>query len=362
MASAWTPHLEPPFAVVDLDAFDANAADLLRRAGGTPIRLASKSVRCRALIERALAAGLAGHPRLHAARGAVAGRPRPRRPRGRLPDRRPRGLARARRRAVRARDADGRLRRAPRPRGAACAAAAARSGSPSTSTRAGGRSAAASASAPGARRYGRPSRQLRSRMRSWPGRSSPGRADELRGPHRRRRRPAARPAADGRCAPCDAACVVSDLAERARPWWRRPGGRPARFVNGGGTGSVERTAAEPAVTEVARARASRPDAVRRLRGLPPAARRALRPAGRAPPRRPASRRCSAAATRPRAPRAPTASPPRTCRPGLRLDGQEGAGEVQTPLRGPGARVRSATACGCATPRRGSCASASTGCT
>ena len=55
-----TAHLEAPFAVVDLDAFDRNAADLLRRAGDTPIRLASKSVRCRALIERALRAGLQG--------------------------------------------------------------------------------------------------------------------------------------------------------------------------------------------------------------------------------------------------------------------------------------------------------------
>ena len=55
-----TAALEPPFAVVDLDAFDRNAADLLRRAAGTPVRLASKSVRCRALIERALAAGLEG--------------------------------------------------------------------------------------------------------------------------------------------------------------------------------------------------------------------------------------------------------------------------------------------------------------
>jgi D-serine deaminase-like pyridoxal phosphate-dependent protein len=55
-----TSALDAPFAVVDLDAFDRNAADLLRRAGGTPIRLASKSVRCRALIERALGAGLQG--------------------------------------------------------------------------------------------------------------------------------------------------------------------------------------------------------------------------------------------------------------------------------------------------------------
>jgi D-serine deaminase-like pyridoxal phosphate-dependent protein len=55
-----TSHLDAPFAVIDLNAFDRNAADLLRRAGGTPIRLASKSVRARALIERALAAGMQG--------------------------------------------------------------------------------------------------------------------------------------------------------------------------------------------------------------------------------------------------------------------------------------------------------------
>jgi D-serine deaminase-like pyridoxal phosphate-dependent protein len=44
-----------PIAVVDLDIFDANAADLVRRAGGKPIRVASKSLRVPALIERALA-------------------------------------------------------------------------------------------------------------------------------------------------------------------------------------------------------------------------------------------------------------------------------------------------------------------
>jgi D-serine deaminase-like pyridoxal phosphate-dependent protein len=49
-----TARLEPPFAVVDLDAFDVNAGDLMRRAGAKPIRLASKSVRSRVLIDRAL--------------------------------------------------------------------------------------------------------------------------------------------------------------------------------------------------------------------------------------------------------------------------------------------------------------------
>ena len=47
--------VEPPFAVVDLDAFRANAADLARRAGGKPIRVASKSVRCVRLQREALA-------------------------------------------------------------------------------------------------------------------------------------------------------------------------------------------------------------------------------------------------------------------------------------------------------------------
>ena len=50
-----TAHLDPPFAVLDVAAFDANARDLLRRAGGLPIRVASKSLRCRYLIERVLA-------------------------------------------------------------------------------------------------------------------------------------------------------------------------------------------------------------------------------------------------------------------------------------------------------------------
>src|SRR5215207_4131839 len=49
-----TADLEPPYAVVDLAAYRRNADDLVRRAGGTPIRVASKSVRCRALIRAAL--------------------------------------------------------------------------------------------------------------------------------------------------------------------------------------------------------------------------------------------------------------------------------------------------------------------
>lgn len=46
--------LPTPVFVVDVDAFDANAADLVRRAAGKPIRVASKSLRVPALIRRAL--------------------------------------------------------------------------------------------------------------------------------------------------------------------------------------------------------------------------------------------------------------------------------------------------------------------
>lgn len=52
--AAATTALTTPFAAVDLDAFDANVADMVRRAHGLPIRLASKSLRCRTLMARAL--------------------------------------------------------------------------------------------------------------------------------------------------------------------------------------------------------------------------------------------------------------------------------------------------------------------
>jgi D-serine deaminase-like pyridoxal phosphate-dependent protein len=56
-----TASIDPPFAVLDLDALDANADDLVRRAAGTPVRVASKSVRSRAVLRRVLARpGFAG--------------------------------------------------------------------------------------------------------------------------------------------------------------------------------------------------------------------------------------------------------------------------------------------------------------
>jgi D-serine deaminase-like pyridoxal phosphate-dependent protein len=46
--------VEAPFAFVDLDAMWSNAEAMLARAGEKPIRVASKSLRCRALLEQVL--------------------------------------------------------------------------------------------------------------------------------------------------------------------------------------------------------------------------------------------------------------------------------------------------------------------
>lgn len=50
-----TAHLDPVFAVVDLEALSFNTFDLVRRAAGKPVRIATKSVRCRAVVDAVLA-------------------------------------------------------------------------------------------------------------------------------------------------------------------------------------------------------------------------------------------------------------------------------------------------------------------
>ena len=58
---AATAPLDPPFGVIDRAALAYNAADLVRRAGGVPIRVASKSIRVRGVLEAVLARpGFAG--------------------------------------------------------------------------------------------------------------------------------------------------------------------------------------------------------------------------------------------------------------------------------------------------------------
>jgi D-serine deaminase-like pyridoxal phosphate-dependent protein len=56
-----TAHLDPPLVALDLPAMRLNAADLVRRASGKPVRLASKSIRCRWVLDTVLALpGFAG--------------------------------------------------------------------------------------------------------------------------------------------------------------------------------------------------------------------------------------------------------------------------------------------------------------
>ena len=59
--TAATADLDPPLVALDLAAVRANAADLVRRAAGKPVRVASKSVRCRYVLSLALGTpGFAG--------------------------------------------------------------------------------------------------------------------------------------------------------------------------------------------------------------------------------------------------------------------------------------------------------------
>ncbi|GAA4829484.1 alanine racemase [Luteimicrobium xylanilyticum] len=53
--TAATVDLDPPYATLDLRALAHNAHDMLRRAGGMPIRVASKSVRVRPVLDAVLA-------------------------------------------------------------------------------------------------------------------------------------------------------------------------------------------------------------------------------------------------------------------------------------------------------------------
>ncbi len=53
--AAATDGLEPPYGVISVEALAANAFDMLDRAQGTPIRVASKSVRVRGVLDAVLA-------------------------------------------------------------------------------------------------------------------------------------------------------------------------------------------------------------------------------------------------------------------------------------------------------------------
>ncbi|MCU1576948.1 MAG: amino acid deaminase/aldolase, partial [Leifsonia sp.] len=53
--TAATQHLDAPFGVLQLDALRYNTHDMVRRAAGKPIRVASKSVRVRGVLDAVLA-------------------------------------------------------------------------------------------------------------------------------------------------------------------------------------------------------------------------------------------------------------------------------------------------------------------
>jgi D-serine deaminase-like pyridoxal phosphate-dependent protein len=127
--------------------------------------------------------------------------------------------------------------------------------------------------------------------------------------------------------------VVSAVLEELRV----AGAEPLRFVNGGGTGSLELTAAEPAVTEVAAGSGlygpTLFDAYRSFQPEP-AALFALPVVRKPSPGIATVLGGGYLASGP----ADTARLPVPCLPmGLSLDKQEGAGEVQTPLIGAAAR-------------------------
>ena len=334
-----TSALDAPFAVVDLDAFDRNAADLLRRAGGTPIRLASKSVRCRALIERALGAGLQGILAFtlpealwlagHGHEDVVVAYPTV--DRGALralaagPCERVTIMVDCREHLDLAVDA---VREAGGGRIRVCLDVDAGWWPLRGRLKIGARRSPVhtpeQAAALAGEALARPELRLDGLMSyeahiAGVGDRPPGKP--LTGAAiRAMQRASGRELAERRAAVVEAVSAVA----------------PLRFVNGGGTGSVERTAAEPAVTEVAAGSglygptlfdtysrfSPRPAA---LFALPvvrrPDVRTATALGGGYPASGPAG-----------ADRLPAPHLPR----GLYLDRREGAGEVQTPLRGPGA--------------------------
>jgi D-serine deaminase-like pyridoxal phosphate-dependent protein len=352
-----TAGLQAPFAVVDMDALWRNAGDMELRARGKPIRLASKSLRCRALQARVLSRpGFRGtlaftlpealwlaeqgvadivvaYPTADRAALAALAALREREPQTRL---------------VAMVDSVAQLE----PIDAALSAAGAAGASVEVCIDLdaglwllGGRVRIGAKRSPlhTPEQAAALARELLARerlrlvgMMAYESQIA-GVGDAPRGGRGARLRSVAIRALQRRSArelaPRRAAAVaaVEDVLEAA-------GEPPLRFVNGGGTGSLELTGAEPAITEIAAGSGLYGPALfdcYRAFAPEPAALFAL----------PVVRRPSAAAATvlgggyPASGPADAARLPRPFLPaGLRLDRQEGAGEVQTPLLGPAARA------------------------
>jgi D-serine deaminase-like pyridoxal phosphate-dependent protein len=320
---------EPPFALVDLDAMWANAEDMLRRAAGKPIRVASKSVRCRPLLERILARdGFRGLMTFTLAESlwlAEQGFSNlllayPTADRG--------ALARVEREPVLMVDSVEQLDLIPR--GRVCIEVDLSYALPGGRVKLGVKRSPVrtpeQAAAFAREIVERPGVELAGLM-GYEGHVA-GLGDEPPGKRlmgfalKRLQRASMKEIAERRAAVVDA---VQDVA-------------PLEFVNGGGTGSIERTAAEPAVTEVTAGSGFYAPTLfdhYSTFSLRPAAFFAL-PVVRRPSAKVATVLgggyiASGSAEKSRL---PTPALP----DGLKLDPMEGAGEVQTPLSGPGARL------------------------
>ncbi len=342
---AATAGLDPPLAVLDLDALDRNADDLVRRAAGRPVRVASKSVRSRAVLRRVLArpgfAGVLAYSLVEAL--WLAGGDDP------VSDDVVVGYPTADRSALRRLAADPALAArvtlmadSPEHLDLVDAVAAPATRPPlricldlDASLRAGG---------------GR----LHVGVRRSPVHDPAGAARLARAVHGRPGfalvglmayeaqvagvpdAPPGRPLRGLAVRGVQALSVRELAGRRAAAVAAVSSVTPLEFVNGGGTGSLERTAADPSVTELAAGsglyQPTLFDGYRAFRGEP-ALVFAL-----AVTRRPATGMVTVAAGGWIASGPPGADrSPRPVHPaGLRLLGTEGAGEVQTPLRGPGA--------------------------
>ena len=237
----------------------ATRATLVSRAGGLPIRVVSKSLRCRYLVERALAQpGYRGIMCYSLAEALCAPLGRhERRPAGRLPHRGPRRAARARREChgAAAHHGDRRLRRAPR-----LHRRDARRGSPGNPGVPGTRRVVAAGRRPGLGEHrdlavaaDEPGNPRWSRRQSWRGLRFVlvgvlGYEGQIAGlgdsPPGNPVRAALVRAIQARSA--------AELRERRTETVRRIRALTTlEFVNGGGTGSLESTAADESVTELA---------------------------------------------------------------------------------------------------------------
>ena len=342
---AATADLDPPFAVLDLDALDANADDLVRRAGGRPVRVASKSVRSRAVLRRVLArpgfAGVLAYSLAEALWLASGDEP--------VSDDVVVGYPSVDRAALRRLVADPVL----------AARVTLMADSPDHLD------AVDAVAPPGRRPEVRICLDLDASLRAGGGRvhvgvrRSPvhdpaGAAALARVVHGRPGfvlaglmayeaqvagvpdAPPGRPLRGLAVRGVQALSVRELAGRRAAAVAAVSAVAPLGFVNGGGTGSLERTAADPSVTEVAAGsglyQPTLFDGYRAFRGEP-ALLFAL-----AVTRRPAPGIVTVAAGGwiASGPPGPDRSPRPVHPAGLRLLGTEGVGEVQTPLRGPGA--------------------------